>query len=257
MRREEVFDAWAPPGRPWSPWVKPVLFASLPHIVEAAPLFDPVEVGWAVSAAEGTALLLDLPGDEAVRIGATLAQAGRWRPVPLYNAHPGPDSAGVAGSGPLVDMRPIVTALIAAAPLLRSAPLTAAAPPAFLLDSRRRTGEGPLSPGRYDNRSVTFVTDLPSANLLLSRGITSALLVQHGGPAPQADLAHALRRWNAAGVHLSRLDLDAPARGSIACPLRPPSRLALWWFSLTAAIGLRRHPLGGFGGTIPDLSAGG
>ena len=27
MIREELFDAWAPTGVPWSDWAKPVLFA--------------------------------------------------------------------------------------------------------------------------------------------------------------------------------------------------------------------------------------
>ena len=27
MTREELFDAWAPAGGPWSDWAKPVLFA--------------------------------------------------------------------------------------------------------------------------------------------------------------------------------------------------------------------------------------
>src|SRR5205085_551024 len=79
--RDEIFTVWAPPLGPWSPWVKPVLFASLPETVEM-PLAAgavPVDISWAAAAGAGaqrSALLLDLPGDHAVRIAVALAQAG-------------------------------------------------------------------------------------------------------------------------------------------------------------------------------------
>ena len=89
--REDIFEMWASPGSIWSLWVRPVLFAQMAErplgvTAETTPL---IEVSWVPrvgdAAAEPTALVLDLPGEEAVRMGVALAVRG-YRPVPLFNA---------------------------------------------------------------------------------------------------------------------------------------------------------------------------
>ena len=259
MTRQETFDAWAPPAAIWSPWVKPVLFASLPDdtVGDASPLdVARINLAWVPAPTERVALVLDLPGAEGALIGVALAASG-YRPIPLYNAHPGPRSTNVNSPLPLalVDTRAIAAVLAAGTSLLRDAHLPFDAPPAFLLDADRRTGVGPPTPGRFDNRSISFPTDFPSANLLLSHGIHRALLLQQTLARPQEDLAHTLRRWAHAGIRVQSIALgsDTPPAD---CNLAPPSCLQIWWHSLTAAIGLRRNPLGGFGGLIPIPSAG-
>src|SRR5436190_11211390 len=90
MTKEELFEIWAPPNGRWSPWVKPVLFACMdgePALAAGASVgFDtsgipPVQ--------NNAALVLDLPGAEGVWAGMAAASQG-YRPVPLYNAVPGP-----------------------------------------------------------------------------------------------------------------------------------------------------------------------
>src|SRR5437016_3971940 len=100
MTKEELFEIWAPPNGRWSPWVKPVLFACKDH-----------EPGWGAgtsmdfdtsgipSIQNNAALVLDLPGADGIRAGVALAAQG-YRPVPLYNAVPGPTSPIFASIGP-------------------------------------------------------------------------------------------------------------------------------------------------------------
>src|SRR5436309_4375191 len=183
MTREELFDAWAPAGGPWSDWAKPVLFAHWPRPLPAVPETPPADFGWAPAVAERVALVVDLPGAASVHFGLALAAAG-YRPVPLFNACPPPTDGepGVA----VVPVEPILAALAGGADRLRAAPPPADAPPAFLLDADRQTARRDLAPGAFDNRSVVFPTDVPSAARLAARGVTRAVLVRER-PGPIGD----------------------------------------------------------------------
>jgi hypothetical protein len=187
-----------------------------------------------------------------------LASRG-YRPVPLYNAVPGPvgilTPGALGGSVSLVDVHGIADALWHGAEHLRQTSLADDAPPAFLLDANRR-GEGRFAtPGRFDNRSISFTTDFPSANFLMASGIQRVVLGQLAADQPQPDLAHTLRRWQEGGlgIELKRLDSGAPIT-----PLEvpKPSGFGSIWQRALALFGLRRHRLGGFGGFIPEPSAG-
>lgn len=293
MNKADLFHIWAPREAVWSPWVKPVLFAHLTPRLLGGYGYDPPrdpttapDVTWAPRADGTTAIVVDLPGPAGAWVGVTLAEAG-YRPLPLYNACPGPEGtlavvppwpvAGRTSSTPapptldyfgspslltppaspvsLVDVGPILTALVQATARLVRLDLPPAAPPAFLLDADRRTGRGPLRPGRFDNRSVSLPTDFPSANVLLNRGVRRVALVQQSGKSPQEDLAHTLCRWQEAGVRIEVKALDAPGL-PVPCTVARPSLFRAVWQRLLAMAGLRRNPLGGFGGTLPLPSSG-
>jgi len=51
-----------------------------------------------------------------------------------------------------------------------------------------------MLPDEFDNRSVCFTTDFPSANFLSAQRVGGVVLVQQTGTRPQLDLAHVLRR---------------------------------------------------------------
>jgi hypothetical protein len=259
MTKEELFELWAPTGGRWSPWVKPVLFACSPEepvlASPPAPFFDLSELP---SIAEQTALVLDLPGPDGVQLGLALAAQG-YRPVPLYNAIPGPTLPTpvpqTQNFSALVNVNAIVDALRSAAPHLRTLNLSDESPPAFLLDANRR-GEGQAaSPGRFDNRSVSFTTDFPSATFLRAHNLQRVVLVQSGRDTPQPDLAHTLRRWQEGGLQVALKRLDYPGT-PIPIEIQKPSAFGLLCQRALAALGLRRHGLGGFGGFIPTPSAG-
>ena len=155
-----------------------------------------------------------------------------------------------------VDVRPIVSALRSGARLLAALQIPQYAPPAFLLDSRRSGTGRTVQPDQFDNRSICFTTDFPSATYLGAHGIHRALLVQRTGLQPQPDLAHTLRRWQEASVALERVQLDftePPERFEVT---RPSWYGAIFQRALSM-IGLRRAEAGGFGAWVQDSPASG
>jgi hypothetical protein len=261
MTKEEIYSIWAPDNSPWSRWVKPVLFA---HIDLAIGQISTMEMSggmeWVPPSAEKVALVLDLPSAEGVVMGIALAGFG-YHPVPLYNAVPSPSGSSrtddIAGTETAsVKVMPILTALRAGTERLVQLSLPSDSPPAFLLDASRRGDERNMKLGDFDNRSISFPSDFPSANFLAAHGIQRVLLIQKDRLEPQSDLAHSLRRWQDGGLRLERLRLDLP---SVPVPFevaRPP------WYGqmfqrMLSSIGFRRAGGGGFGAWLPDSSAGG
>lgn len=260
MTGGDVYDAWAPANLRWSPWVKPVLFACMgPQSDETTrPTDSPDDAApWAPPADGSAALVLDLSGHRGVVLGIALAQLG-YAPVPLYNSAPYPTLAlDFGGSGtPLLDMAQVSSALCWGARRLARLAQRPESPPAFLLDARRRGSDAEPLPGRFDNRSVSFSTDFPSARFLTAHGVRRCVLVQSGADEPQADLAHTLRAWQDGGVAILSKRLDRPGDPT---PLRidAPSRFGALWYRASTLFGMRRHPLGGFGGVIPEPGQGG
>lgn len=259
--KEEIFSTWAPEGSPWSRWAKPVLFAYLESALSRIPITEAAsDVSWSPPPNEKIALVLDLPGAEGVLAGVALAARG-YCPVPLYNAVPLP--VGEPLLDPLtnravaaVNVLPIISALRQGAEQLVQLNLPFDAPPAFLLDANRRGDGRKMEPDEFDNRSISFTTDFPSANFLGSHGIQRVMLVQKNSLDPQSDLAHSLRRWQDGGLKLERLRLDPPSRPESFEVARPSWYGAMFQRALSS-IGLRRSGSGGFGAWVPESSAGG
>lgn len=246
-----LLELWAPATSPWSAWAKPALFVNLPPELPPAASLAPREVVWLPAASERCALVLDLPGAAPVETGLALVARG-YRPVPLFNSCPAPRRfAGLIPTA--VDVGPIVAALVSGGPILEAARLPASAPPAFLLDTRRTDKGWNGDDGQFDNRSVVFAADFPSAAFLRGQQIERVLVV-HGGTAPIGDdLRHALRHWNAPGLRLDAVSADGaslaarwPGNGFF-------SELSVRFF---AAVQLRRGLRGGFGGFVPEASGG-
>jgi len=248
--------------------VKPVLFAYLPDLSPSqfaeATESPPARIAWAPPADGSCLFVIDLPGRLSVKLAEALAHAG-YRPVPLFNAVPGPlEEPGYLAVQSLVDVYEIATALQSASARLLD-PLRALrldAPPAFMLDANRRLGRTPL-PGTFDNRSVSLPTDFPSAAFLQSRGVTRVLLVIEAAHVlstagqPEADLAHTLLRWQEAGLLIESCAIDenlelrsSPDR----IVVEPPRWFRAIWHNALSVLGLRRNPLGGFGGLLPTPS---
>ena len=271
MTPEEIYNAWAPPTSLWSRWAKPVLFAHLPppnpYVLPPDEVGDPVAASFdltPIPPADGaTAIVIDMPSATGATLALRLANERGYRPVPLYNAVPAPFGAQAAVAGGMttpsvaIDLRDVMEALRAWADELAALGLPAEAPPAFVLDSRRRgVGWTPM-PGHFDNRSVSLPTDFPSATFLQSRGVRRVMLVQPAGTGqPQPDLAHTLRRWQEAKLELTLYAIDASA------PPQPidvpkPSWFGHVWHHFLVRARLRRNAMGGFGGFLPVPSEGG
>jgi hypothetical protein len=238
MEREAIHDAWVPTDGAWSRWAKPVLFAQMDILSEA--------VRWVPSATGKTALLVDLPGAEAVHIGLALAARG-YRPVPLFNACTGP--------GELIDQGPIAQALQAGAECLSALALPASAPPAFLLDSRRKSVPRVLSSGMLDNRWEVFPDDFPSPQALRQRGVSQILLIHRGQRWPQPDVARTLRTWQQDGIELQVKDIGTNA-GPRQLVVRPIPWYLRWWYGLQAGSLSEDRRLEGFGYIVRRSSSG-
>ena len=257
MNRDEIFQIWAPDDSPWSPWVKPVLFAHLESPYEATPE-TARDVSWSPPADEKVALVVNLPGAEGVLTGIALAARG-YRPVPLYNAVPLPYWEIVdpytRKSVSAVNVLPILRALKMSTETLAHLELRSDAPPAFLLDFDRQGDGRKIESGEFDNRSISLTTDFPSAIFLASQGIQRAILIQKDGLEIQSDLAHSLRRWQDGGLKLERLRLDNPSPESFQVPR--PSWYGAMFQRVLSQLGLRHAGSGGFGNWIPNSPAGG
>jgi hypothetical protein len=227
MNKDEIFATWAPDASLWSPWTKPVLFAHLDAWNLASELPEiSGNLNWCPTIESRVAIVVDLPGAESVLMGVALAERG-YRPVPLFNAIPLPGGQPILD--PLsrrnvaaVEVLPILGALRQGAERLVGLPLLSTAPPAFLLDANRQGDGRTMLPDEFDNRSVCFTTDFPSANFLLAHGFQRALLVQGSRLDLHPDLAHVLRRWHDGGIALEIIRLDSPASpGPLEIP-KPP-----------------------------------
>ena len=243
---EQIFAAWAPSEVVWSEWAKPVAFVRSEEVTgEVAP--DAQMPRIAAPLDPSSAVIVDLPGAEAVHAGLVLAERGFW-PVPLFN--------GTSGPMPVVDVLPITRALVGGVERLRQRAVSPMAAPAFLLDSRRQAAGVAIKPGVYDNRWVTLPQDFPSAALLASRGMTTATLIRRDAVSIPPDLAHVLRRWQDQGMTLRVIDLTS---GQVAenVTVPKPSGFKLAWYAAIALLGLRRSNVGGFGAHVPDQTSGG
>jgi len=191
-----------------------------------------------------------------------MALAARgWRPVPLFNALPGPSAhdwfsedvlAGKAKPSvppPVaLEMTSIIAALRDATPALQALRRAPSAPPAFLLDARRAAPGWKPHFETFDNRSISFPTDFPSATKLRECGITRVLLIQHGAT-PQKDLVHTLRQWQEGGLTIELLNPGESARPQL-CPIRNVTKLGLWWMKFVSFFTLRRARRDVFGRMI-------
>jgi hypothetical protein len=254
MDKEDIYRIWAPSDAAWSRWVKPVLFSFMDSRFDVRrPTITQFSTDW-VPKPEQVAIIIDLPGEDGVVWGVQMARLG-YRPIPLYNALPFPPSEKMfPATRPecTVDVVPIFAALHRETAALKEIHLAANAPPAFLLDAERRVARKDPEPGIFDNRSVCFSTDFPSAEFLSSRQIRQAIILQRGSDVA-GDLLLVLLEWQKAGIQLLRKD---PMEAAPPKPVvvEPPSFLRRLWYRISVALSLRRGELGGFGGIVESAS---
>jgi hypothetical protein len=254
MDKRTIFERWAPPHGIWSPWAKATLFAQMADVsppVQPGPAAVPPTIA-IPPAAERCVLVIDLPGAAGIAFGLTLAVAG-YRPVPLYNACSPRTEDRVEGVTLAIDTDAILAGLIGAADRMAGLSISPDAPPAFLVDARRASPNCAIEPEVFDNRSVVFASDFPSANFLRAQNASRALLVHDPTLPIGRDLLHALRSWQVDGISVTASALDGSAltlqwpRGGV---------LGEWLERAKALLTLRRHPGGGFGGFVPESSGG-
>ncbi|MDR2530141.1 MAG: hypothetical protein LBC65_01185 [Oscillospiraceae bacterium] len=236
MEGYELYKMWAPDDSIWTPWAKPTAFAT--PISTAGYTADEHPIRWIDRAVGGTAIVVDLPGQDSVEEGLSLARLG-WRPVPLFNGVTIPERRLMQ-----IDSFDLTAALFRSAKLLRAMMLPPDAPPAFLLDSTRTRFARRIN-GRFDNRWCVFPQDMPSAIFLFRHGVTRVIV---RAERILDDLAHVLCRYREQNVTIAAC---TPGGSIEEFELRKPPKYKHPIYRFEKTTGMTRNRLGGFGGMVP------
>ena len=172
MTNKECYKIWAPTGKKWTDWVRPVPFIAAQADVKgyhagelSIPNIDLIDASW-----KNAAVIVDLPGDESVEMGLALAGKG-YRPIPIYNGTIEQKNARAT-----VDNQTVGAALLWGAEILKQIEIDDEALPVFLLD-KNRLNRFKLDASVFDNSWDVYPQDLPSADCFLKNGIHKIIVV--------------------------------------------------------------------------------
>lgn len=242
MNKElEVYKKWAPDQALWTQWVKPVIFMNMTAISVTKKVSLPKKnISW-TTYDPSRILIVDLPSDEGLNEGLSLATIG-YRPIPLYNGVPG-------GKKSVISNDKIIEGLNYGARLLAKIKLVNTANPVFLLDSNRLKGNK-KKPGTFDNRWCVVAQDMPSAKYLQKQGIQEIVVRTDS---LQKDLAFILYHYQKEGI----LIYLSTRQGKSQLKKIPKPKGINLFYRFLLLLGLTRSAAGGFGMTIPEVSSGG
>lgn len=172
MTGKESYRIWAPVGKKWVDWVRPVPFVEIEEYSKgysfsnlAVPVID-----YADAIGRNAAVIVDLPGAESVEEGIALAKEG-FRPVPIFNG-----TIEQRNARATVDNQTVGKALLWGTLELEKIDIGDDAPPAFLLD-RNRLNRFKMEISLFDNSWDVYHQDLPSADYFLNNGISEIIVV--------------------------------------------------------------------------------
>lgn len=172
MTNKECYKIWAPSGKKWTDWVRPVPFIAAKADVKgyhagelSIPSVDCIDESW-----KSAAVIVDLPGDESVEMGLALAKLG-YRPIPIYNGTIEQKNARAT-----VDNQTVGAALIWGAEILKKIKIDDEALPVFLLD-KNRLNRFKIDVSVFDNSWDVYPQDLPSADYFLKNDIHKIIVI--------------------------------------------------------------------------------
>ena len=172
MTNKECYKIWAPSGKKWTDWVRPVPFIATKADVKgyhagelSIPSVDCIDESW-----KSAAVIVDLPGDESVEMGLALAKLG-YRPIPIYNGTIEQKNARAT-----VDNQTVGAALIWGAEILKKIKIDDEALPVFLLD-KNRLNRFKIDVSVFDNSWDVYPQDLPSADYFLKNDIHKIIVI--------------------------------------------------------------------------------
>ena len=195
---KEIYQIWAPYGKKWVDWVRPVPFIEI-HTQKKGYCVSALEIPEAICiepADNKTAIIVDLPGADSIEMGIALAKRG-YRPIPIYN--------GVEeqqGARATTDNQSIDVALFLGAEKLKDIAIPDDAPPAFLLDTNRLQ-RYKMDDSIFDNSWDIYPQDIPSAKCFLNEGIEKILII---GDSVSRDLKKVLHDFQKKGLRIQLND---------------------------------------------------
>lgn len=187
MTDKEIYRIWAPVGKRWVDWIRPVPFVEIHEITKNYSFtpFEVPEVDFMNEECKGAAIIVDLSGADSVEEGIALAKKG-YRPIPLFNG-----TIEQPGARATVDNQSVVVALFSATKHLMEIELADDALPVFMLDSNR-LNRYKVDVSVFDNSWDIFPQDMPTADYFLKNGITKMVVV---GKALSRDLKKILYEY--------------------------------------------------------------
>lgn len=211
MTAKEIYKIWAPDGKKWVDWVRPVSFLGIGKYQKSYVLNDrtlpkveflekkdrsilEIILGrFPEIQLDTTAIIIDLPGEKSVRYGIAIAKLG-FRPIPIYNGTLEPPKARAT-----VDNQSVGMALENWAYELKNIAIDDDARPAFLLDRNRLT-RYKMDDAMYDNSWDVYPQDLPSPQYFLDNGIRDILVI--GGRSISRDVKNILGKHQRKGLNI-------------------------------------------------------
>lgn len=172
MTEKEIYRIWAPYGKKWTDWVRPVPFAGLKQCTKGflQTQFTIPRTDYVDETFEGAALIVDLPGAAGIKEGIALARAG-YRPVPVYNG-----TIEQKGCAATVNNQTIANGLVLGAKYLAEIEIAPDALPVFLTD-RNRLNRHKMNVSVFDNSWDVYPQDLPSADYFIENGIRKIIVI--------------------------------------------------------------------------------
>lgn len=171
MDRKDIFKIWAPFGKKWVDWVRPVPFIGI-DINKSTNYFidyDIPSINYIKEVKKDTAIIIDIDGVESIKEGIALANMG-YRPIPVFNGtNPSEKSKSTT------DNQIIENMLIWGAYELKNINLLLDAPPVFLLD-KNRLNRYKLDRSIFDNSWDIYPQDIPSSKYFLNNGINKIIV---------------------------------------------------------------------------------
>lgn len=172
MTVKDIYKIWAPAGKKWVDWVRPVPFVEMNSYSKMYNYSDFTipSIGYVDRNCTDTAIIVDLPGMESVKEGLALAKEG-FRPIPIYNG-----TAEQQGARATVDNQSAGIALALGAAELAKTSIKETALPAFLTD-RNRLQRYKMDVSVFDNSWDVYPQDLPTAEYMINNGIRKVIVV--------------------------------------------------------------------------------
>lgn len=173
MTNKDCYKVWAPTGKMWVDWVRPVPFMIIDNNTST---YKPSNLTLPYLSNldkndKSMAIIVDLPGTQSIEVGILLAKSCGYRPIPIHN--------GVIeqkGSRATTDNTSVASALVWGASVLSKIELKDDARPAFLTDTNRLQRHR-VDLSVFDNSWDVYHQDLPTEDYLLTNGITKILVV--------------------------------------------------------------------------------
>lgn len=171
MDRKDIFRIWAPFGKLWVDWVRPVPFINI-DINKKYDMFVDYsipKINYLKEFIKDAAIIVDIDGVESIKEGIALSYLG-YRPIPIFNG-----TNPTIGAISTTDNETIEELLMWGAYELKNVNILDEAPPAFLLD-KNRLNRYKVNRGVFDNSWDIYAQDVPSLKYFKEKGIKKIIV---------------------------------------------------------------------------------